>query len=52
VSEGRAESRAVDVGPERGDRVEIRKGLQGGESLILGAPASLKSGDRVRVKSA
>jgi HlyD family secretion protein len=52
VSDGRAESRAVDVGPERGDRVEIRKGLQGGESLILGAPASLKSGDRVRVRGA
>jgi RND family efflux transporter MFP subunit len=52
VTEGRAQSRAVDVGPERGERVEIRKGLQGGESLILGAPASLKSGDRVRVKGA
>jgi len=52
VSEGRAESRAVDVGPERGDRVEIRKGLNGGESLILGPPAHLKTGDRVRIKGA
>ena len=52
VSEGRAASRAVEVGPARGDQVEIRRGLSGGESLILDAPASLKSGDRVRIKGA
>ncbi|MBI1796275.1 MAG: efflux RND transporter periplasmic adaptor subunit [Candidatus Eisenbacteria bacterium] len=52
VSGERAESRAVEVGPAHGDRVEIRKGLSGGERVIVGAPASLKSGERVRVKGA
>ncbi len=41
----------VDVGAARGDRVEIRQGLAGGESLVLGAPAGLKDGARVKVGS-
>jgi hypothetical protein len=40
----------VDVGPSRGDQVEIRSGLSGGESLVLGAPPGLKDGTRVRVR--
>jgi RND family efflux transporter MFP subunit len=51
VADGRVSARAVDVGPARGDQVEIRKGLDGGESVVLGAPAALKEGARVRVRS-
>jgi RND family efflux transporter MFP subunit len=40
---------AVDVGPARGDRVEVRQGLQGGESLVLSPPAGLKDGSRVKL---
>jgi RND family efflux transporter MFP subunit len=51
VQDGRVTARAVDVGAARGDQVEIRKGLDGGESVVLGAPAGLKDGARVRVRS-
>ena len=51
VEDKQVSSRTVDVGPVRGDQVEIRRGLEGGESVVLGAPAGLKNGARVRVKS-
>ncbi|HEY3216010.1 MAG TPA: efflux RND transporter periplasmic adaptor subunit [Candidatus Eisenbacteria bacterium] len=51
VENGRVSARVVDVGPARGDQVEIRGGLSGGESVVLAAPAGLKDGTRVRVKS-
>ena len=43
-------ARAVDVGPEHGDRVEIRSGLAGSERVVLNAPSGLKEGARVRVR--
>lgn len=49
VEQGKATSRSVDVGPVRDGRVEIRKGLAGGESLVLNPPATLQDGARVRV---
>jgi multidrug efflux pump subunit AcrA (membrane-fusion protein) len=49
VEDGRARRQNVDVGPQRGDRVEVRQGLAGGESLVLAAPAELKNGSRVKV---
>jgi RND family efflux transporter MFP subunit len=49
VAEDVAHARAVDVGPAREDRVEIRKGLDGGESVILSPPAGIKDGARVRI---
>jgi len=51
VVDGKVSARAVDVGPARGDQVEIRRGLDGGESVVLGAPAGLKDGARVSAKS-
>jgi RND family efflux transporter MFP subunit len=51
VADGRVTARTVDLGPARGDQVEIRRGLEGGESVVLGAPAGLKEGARVRVRS-
>jgi RND family efflux transporter MFP subunit len=49
VDNSQARSRSVEPGLERGDRVEIRSGLSGGESVILDPPAGLKDGARVRV---
>jgi class 3 adenylate cyclase len=49
VEDGRARRQNVDVGPQRGDRVEVRQGLAGGESLVLAAPAELKNGSKVKV---
>jgi RND family efflux transporter MFP subunit len=48
VADGRAVKRNVEAGPERGDEVEIRGGLDGGEPVIVAPPAGLKNGARVR----
>jgi len=49
VENGRVTMREVEVGPEHGDQVEIRKGLNGGESVVLDPPAGIRNGARVRV---
>jgi len=49
IENGRVSSRAVDLGPPREDQVEVRSGLEGGESVVLDPPAGLKAGARVRV---
>ncbi len=49
VQGGRVTARAVDLGPERDGRIEVRTGLGGGESVVLDPPAGLKDGARVRV---
>jgi HlyD family secretion protein len=46
--DGRVAAREVEVGPARGDLVEIRKGLAGGESVVVDPPAGIKDGARVR----
>ena len=46
----RAVSQAVTVGSELGDRVEIKQGLAGGETVIIHAD-NLTDGARVKVKS-
>ena len=51
VEEGRARRVTVDVGTTRGDRIEIRQGLAGGESLVLQPPATLKDGVRVELEN-
>jgi len=50
VENGRATARMVEPGPTRGDQVEIRAGLTGGESVVLAVPAGMKAGTRVRVR--
>jgi RND family efflux transporter MFP subunit len=49
IENGRVSLRPVDLGPPREDQVEIRSGLEGGESVVLNPPAGLKNGVRVRV---
>ncbi|MFM8559263.1 MAG: efflux RND transporter periplasmic adaptor subunit, partial [bacterium] len=51
VEEGVVRKRTVDVGPERGDRVEIRQGLSGGEAVVLSPAADLKDGEKVKLAS-
>jgi RND family efflux transporter MFP subunit len=46
-AEGKVSARAVDVGPERDGKLEIRRGLDGGESVVVSPPAGLKDGARV-----
>jgi len=49
IESGKVRQQAVDVGPARGDRVEVRQGLLGGESLVLTPPAGLKDGGKVKI---
>jgi len=49
MANGVVREQAVDVGPARGDRIEVRQGLMGGESLVLAPPAGLKDGSRVKL---
>lgn len=50
VENGKAVKRTVTVAKTNGDRdVEIRKGLIGGEDLILSPPESLQDGEKVKV---
>jgi RND family efflux transporter MFP subunit len=49
MADGVVHPQAVDVGPARGDRVEVRQGLTGGESLVLAPPAGLKDGSKVKL---
>ncbi len=49
VESGAVRRQSVDVGPTRGDRVEVRRGLSGGETLVLDPPADLKDGIKVKL---
>jgi HlyD family secretion protein len=50
VFDGKASSRVVELGPPHGDQIEVRRGLEGGESVVLDAPAGLKEGTKVRIR--
>ncbi|HSL21996.1 MAG TPA: efflux RND transporter periplasmic adaptor subunit [Vicinamibacterales bacterium] len=49
--EDRVERRAVKVGGEQGDRVEVLAGLKGGERVVLSPDAALQNGSKVRVRT-
>ena len=50
VENGRAVIKLVTAGEEMGGSVRIASGLNGDETLVVGSPAALKSGQRLRVK--
>jgi len=49
VRDGKLEAREVDAGPESGGYREIRRGLSGGELLMLGGVAAPQNGMKVKV---
>ena len=51
VVDGRARVRGVVVGGSRDGSTTVREGLVGNETLVLNPAATLRDGDRVRVKS-
>ena len=51
VSDGRAERRAVTLGPESEGSVEIRAGVQNGEELISPVVQGLEDGGKVKLKA-
>jgi RND family efflux transporter MFP subunit len=50
VESGRVRSRAVTTGEKRGEMIEIRDGLSGGERVIVEPPAGLADGGKIRVR--
>jgi RND family efflux transporter MFP subunit len=48
--DGTVERRAVKVGVEQGDKLEIVSGLNGGERVVVSPPPELQDGMRVTVK--
>jgi len=50
VTDGRLAPRGVDAGPVSGGVREVRSGLSGGETVLVGGVATPRDGMRVRVK--
>ncbi|HEX6938662.1 MAG TPA: efflux RND transporter periplasmic adaptor subunit [Longimicrobiales bacterium] len=49
VADGIARRRVIEAGPVSGGEREVRGGLNGGETLVIDAPAELTDGARVRI---
>ncbi len=50
VKDDRVERRAVSVGLETGDQVEVISGVNAGERVVVEGPQTLKDGDKVKVQ--
>ena len=50
LKDNRVERRAVSVGLEQGDQVELASGVAAGERVVVSGPATLKDGDKVKVQ--
>jgi HlyD family secretion protein len=51
LNEDRVERRAIRVGLETGDQVEVLSGVRAGERVVIDGPQTLKDGDKVKVQS-
>ncbi|HET6654848.1 MAG TPA: efflux RND transporter periplasmic adaptor subunit [Gammaproteobacteria bacterium] len=51
IADGRAERRAVTVGPEQNGKVTVLSGLSGGQRVIVSSPHPLHDGDKVEAKT-
>lgn len=49
VRDGRVNRVTIEAGPVSGGRREVRSGLSGGESVVMGQATGLKDGDKVNV---
>jgi RND family efflux transporter MFP subunit len=50
LNEDRVERRAIKVGLENGDQVEVLSGVRAGERVVIDGPPTLKDGDKVKVQ--
>ena len=46
---GKAMSKVIDLGVDQGDLVEVRNGLEVGDTLIVAGHHKISSGDKVRI---
>ena len=51
LKQDRVERRAVSVGLEQGDQVEVVSGVTAGERVVVDGPQTLKDGDKVKIQS-
>jgi RND family efflux transporter MFP subunit len=49
LKDNRVERRAVGVGLENGDQIELVSGVSAGERVVVDGPTTLKDGDKVKV---
>jgi RND family efflux transporter MFP subunit len=50
LKDDRVERRAVRVGLENGDQIEVLSGMSAGERVVVDGPQTLKDGDKVKVQ--
>jgi len=50
LKDNRVERRAVGVGLENGDQIELVSGVSAGERVVVDGPTTLKDGDKVKVQ--
>ena len=50
LNEDRVERRAIKVGLENGDQVEVLSGVRAGERVVVDGPPTLKDGDKVKIQ--
>jgi len=50
IRDGRVERRAVSLGTETGGEVGVTAGLAPGDQVVIGGPADLRDGQRIKVK--
>ena len=51
VKDDKVERRAVSVGLEQGDQIEVVSGVTAGERVVIDGPPTLKDGDKVKVQT-
>jgi RND family efflux transporter MFP subunit len=51
LKQDRVERRAVSVGLEQGDQIEVVSGVTAGERVVVDGPQTLKDGDKVKIQS-
>jgi RND family efflux transporter MFP subunit len=50
LNDDRVERRAIHVGLETGDQVEVLSGVRAGERVVIDGPQTLKDGDKVKIQ--
>jgi RND family efflux transporter MFP subunit len=50
VKDDKVERRAVSIGLEQGDQIEVISGVTAGERVVVDGPQTLKDGDKVKVQ--
>jgi RND family efflux transporter MFP subunit len=50
VKDDKIERRAISVGLEQGDQIEVISGVTAGERVVVDGPSTLKDGDKVKVQ--